>query len=176
MKSLINNSVMADEQLKLLNGPDKRSLDGPIFDFGPGWGFYVKRWLGKYLFKLILPIIVLIVAMGLYISRNGTESGEKTTADNETVKIVVLRGDGPVLAARRALAEYLKSYPEELTAGQKIFIEEILRKVLGEQKLVAGEEIGFDLNRIKEAISQSKNLSLYQLQVWEGYARKIKLE
>ncbi len=176
MKSLINNYAMADEQLKLLNGPDKISFDGPVFDFGPGWGFYVKRWFGKYLFKIVLPVIVLIVAMGIYVSSDKAENGGKTAVDNETVKIVISRGDGLVLVARKALAEYLKNFPEELTAGQKIFIEEALWRKAEGQKLVVGETVDFGLSNIKEAILRSKDLSPYQLRVWEGYAKKIKLD
>ena len=167
---------MTDEQPKLLNGPDQESFGGPVFEPGLGWGFYVKKWLKKYFLKIIVPIAITVITIGVFTARKGTENGIETTTANETVKITVLRGDGPALAARRALAEYLKSSPEELTAGQKIFIEEILRGKIGGQKLVVGEEVSFNLNNIKEAISQSKNLSSYQLQVWEGYARKAKLE
>lgn len=168
---------MADNQPKLLlNSANQKPLDGPVFEPRLGWGFYVKRWLKKYFLKIIVPVAIIIITVGVFTTRKGTENGRETTTANKTVKITVLRGDGPVLAARRALAEYLKSSPEELTAGQKIFIEEILRGKIGGQKLVVGEEVSFNLNNIKEAISQSKNLSSYQLQVWEGYAKKAKLE
>lgn len=172
---------MTDEQQKLLNGPDlgglarpklQRSEGGPVFDFGPGWGFYVKRWLKKYFLKIIAPAVVIVIAVGVFTARRNAENGEEIITAPRTVKVMVVRGDGAVLIARKALAEYLKNYPEELTAGQKIFIEEILRKKVGSKKLIVAEEVSFDFNDIREAISQSKNLSLYQLQVWEGYAKR----
>ena len=165
---------MTDEQPKLLNGPDKKSLGGPVFDFGPGWGFYVKRWLGKYLFKIVLPVVVVVVAMGIFVSRDEAENGEKVTV-NEKITVAVARGDSRALLARKALAEYLKGNSQEiLTGGQKLFIEEILRQKLNNPKLTVGEEVEFYLSDIEAAISQSKNLSSYQLQVWEGYAKGIK--
>lgn len=177
---------MTDEQPKLLNGPDlgglahpklQRSEGGPVFDFGPGWGFYVKRWLGKYLFKIVLPAIVVIVAMSIYVSSNETENGEKTTADNETVKIVVLRGDSRALLARKALAEYLKGNSQEiLTGGQKLFVEEILRRKLNNSKLIVGEIAEFAMDDIKAAIIQAKQLTQFQLEAWEKYAKGIKFE
>lgn len=175
---------MADEQLKLLNGPDlgglahpklQRSEGGPVFDFGPGWGFYVKRWLGKYLFKIVLPAVVIIVAMSLYISRNGAESGKKVTTNNETVKIVVLHGDSRALLARKALAEYLKGNPQEmLTGGQKLFVEETLWRKLNNSKLIVGEIAEFAVDDIKTAIVQVKQLAPFQLEAWEKYAKGIK--
>jgi len=164
---------MTDEQPKLLNGPDKKSLGGPVFDFGPGWGFYVKKWLGKYLFKIVLPVVVVIVAMGIFVSRNEAENGKKTIIPEETIKIVVLRGDSRALLARKALAEYLKGNSQEiLSGGQKLFIEEILRQKLTNPKLTVGEEIEFYFGDIKVAASQSKNLSPYQLEIWENYAQR----
>lgn len=174
---------MADEQPKLLNGPDlgglahpklQRSEGGLVFDFGPGWGFYVKKWFGKYLFKIVLPVIVLIVAMGIYASRNEAENNAKVAA-NEKITVIVAHGDSRALLARKALAEYLKENPQEiLTGGQKLFVEEILRRKLTNPKLTVGEEIEFYLSDIKAAFSQSKNLSSYQLEVWENYARGIR--
>lgn len=166
---------MVNEQPKLLNGPDKRLFDGPVFDFGPGWGFYVKRWLGKYLFKIVLPALVVIVAMGIFVSRNEAENGEKTTANNEIIKIAVLRGDSRALLARKALAEYLKGNPQEmLSGGQKLFIEETLRQKLTNPKLTVGEIMKFTIDDIKAAIAQAEQLTQFQLEVWEGYAKGIK--
>ncbi len=157
---------MADEQPKLLNGP--------VFDFGPGWGFYVKRWLGKYLFKIVLPAIVVIAALGLYIFRDGAESNEKT-AVNDKIAVVVVRGDSRTHLARKALAEYLKNYPEEpLSGGQKLFIEEILRRKLANPKLTIGEIAEFAVDDIKAVIAQAKQLTPFQLEVWEKYAKGIK--
>ena len=165
---------MADEQPKLLNGPDKKSLDGPVFDFGPGWGFYVKKWFGKYLFKIVLPALVIIVAMGIFVSRNNAENNEKITA-NEKITVAVVRGDSRALLARKALAEYLKGNSQEiLTGGQKLFIEEILRRKLNNPKLIIGEVVEFAVDDIKAAITQAKQLTLFQLEVWEKYARGIR--
>lgn len=151
------------------------SEGGPVFESGPGWGFYVKKWLKKYLLKIILPVIIVVAIVGVLAASRSSENGGKITV-SETIKIAVLRGDGRVLVARRALVDYLKISPQELTAGQKIFIEEMLRQGMENRKLIVGEEISFDFNDFREAILHSKNLSLYQLRVWEDYAKKAKLE
>jgi len=172
---------MTTNQPILLNPPTNKQQSpqqysgGPVFDFGPGWGFYVKRWLGKYLFKIVLPAIVIIVAMSIYVSKNKAENGEKTTAGNEMIKIVVLHGDSRALLARRALAEYLKENPQEiLTGGQKLFIEEILRRKLANPKLIVGEVTEFAADDMKAAIAQAKQLTQFQLQKWEEYAKKVR--
>ncbi len=165
---------MADEQLKLLNGPEKKSLGGPVFDFGPGWGFYVKRWLGKYLLKIVLPAIVVIVAMGIFVSRDNAENGEKVTA-NEKITVVVARGDSRALLARKALAEYLKENLQEiLTGGQKLFVEEILRKKPNNPNLTIGEVAEFAIDDIEAAVIQAKQLTQFQLEAWEKYAKGIR--
>ncbi len=173
---------MVDNQLKLLNqsnpkplgGPASPSLGGPVFDFGPGWGFYVKRWFGKYLFKIVLPVIVLLVAMGIYVSSNEAENNDRMAAKDK-IAVVVIRGDSRALLARKALAEYLKGNSQEiLTGGQKLFIEEILRRKLTNPKLTVGEIIEFTVDDIKTAIAQAKQLTPFQLEVWERYARGIK--
>lgn len=161
----MDNPKKIDNQTKLITS-------GPVFEAGPGWGFYVKKWLKKYFLKIIIPAAIAVIVIGILTAQRGTENGEKTETADETVKITVMRGDGLVLVCRRALAEYLKIFSQELTAGQKVFIEEILRKKIGIKKLIIGEEVEFSFNDIKEAILQSKNLSPYQLQVWEDYARK----
>jgi hypothetical protein len=147
---------------------------GPVFDFGPGWGFYVKRWFGKYLFKIVLPAIVLIAATSIYVSSNEAENNEQRTA-GEKITVAVVRGDSRALLARKALAEYLKENPQEtLTGGQKLFIEETLRRKLNNPKLTVGEIIEFAEDDIRSAISQAKQLAPFQLEVWERYARGIK--
>ncbi|MEK7154299.1 MAG: hypothetical protein AAB792_01960, partial [Patescibacteria group bacterium] len=97
---------------------------GPVFDFGPGWGFYVKKWLKKYFLKIFVPVMIIIVAIGVFTARKGAEN-EKRPAEKEIMTVVIVRGDSRALLARKALVEYLKENPEEsLSNGQKLFIEE----------------------------------------------------
>jgi hypothetical protein len=169
---------MADEQPKLLNGPDKKSLGGPIFESGPGWGFYVKRWLGKYLFKIILPAIIVIAVVGVFTARKGTENkgmeNNEKIAGGEKITVAIVRGDSRVLLARKALAEYLGKNPgESLSNGQKLFIEENLRRKIENPKLVIGEVVEFAVADVESAIAQAKRLTQSQLEAWERYAKEI---
>lgn len=40
------------------------NFPGPNFEPGPGWGHYVSRWLGKYFWPVVVPIIIVL---GLYL-------------------------------------------------------------------------------------------------------------
>jgi uncharacterized protein YneF (UPF0154 family) len=160
----MDNPEEADNQIKLIAG-------GPVFESGPGWGFYVKKWLKKYFLKVFTPILVIIIAVGIFTARRGTEN-EKEPPVKETIAVTIIRGDSRALLARKALAEYLKENPEELSNGQKLFIEETLRRKIINPKLVIGEVVEFNVENIESAIAQAKQLTIYQLQAWEELAKK----
>jgi hypothetical protein len=149
---------------------------GPVFEPGPGWGFYVKRWFKKYFFKIILPALVIIALMGIFTAHRGTENKEaitnKQAIASQKIALTIIKGDSRALLARKALTEYLRKNPEELTKGQKLFIEETLRRKLNQPKLIVGEVIEFTADDIKNSIAQAKQLTQFQLQKWEELAEK----
>ncbi len=164
---------MDSEQLKLL-----KEYGGPIFEAGPGWGFKIKKWLGKNLAGRILPVIaVLVLAWGLFvIIKAQTAKHANTTAQPDKIFQIVSAGDSGTLVARKALSAYLKLNPDaQLNPGQRIFIENVLSKEVS-GKLAAGEKKEFDVNTIKTLVSEAKNLSATQLSKWEAYSRGIKFE
>jgi hypothetical protein len=57
-----------------------------------------------------------------------------------------------------------------------LFIEETLRRKLGNPRLIIGEVAEFSIEDIKAAIAQAKQLTQFQLQKWEEYAKKVKLD
>jgi len=149
---------------------------GPIFEPGPGWGFYVKRWFKKYFFKAVLPVLIIIGVIGIFAVRKGTENEKAITnkkiADNQKISITIIKGDSRALLARKALIEYLKETSETLSKGQKLFIEEMLRRKLNNPKLIIGEVVEFNIEDIKTAVAQAKQLTQFQLQKWEELAEK----
>ena len=82
------------------------------------------------------------------------------------------KGNGATHLARYALKEYLKDkdLKNELSAEQKIFIEDYLRKnVKSPNPLHPGDEISFSENLIKDAIQKAQALSPSQIQNLSQY-------
>jgi len=82
-------------------------------------------------------------------------------------------GDGVTNLARRALVDYLKDHPQELTNEHKIYIEDYLKDSIGSKPLEVGEEVTFSEDLIKEAIDASLELTPEQLKNLEQYSALV---
>ena len=162
---------MENEQQKLI------SKNGPVFDSDPGWGAKVKAWLGKYFYKVILPILVIIlVGYGIASRQSPTDNNELLTVsptpeNTGAVSVTVVKGDGRMLVARRALVDYLVSNPQDLTSAQKMYVETVLGSAL-QGPLTVSSAIDFQLDDIRTAIASSNDLTDSQIQKWNSYAQK----
>lgn len=163
----------SNEERKLIQGES-----GPVFESKPGWGGKTKNWFIKYLYKLILPIIIVaLVGYGLS-TRKGEEPADislsPTPIGNDEIIIQeVQRGDSLTVIARRALAEYLGNLKDEtLSVGQKIFIENRLSQTITASALIIGSTIEVKIDDIQSFIEESKQLTQSQLQKWAEFARK----
>ena|SRR3989344_6987360 len=137
---------------------------GPVFD---------KKTRLK---KKITLLLIAVVAILFFMKNNGgkQDSINKTETDGATISVTVIRSDGYTKVARRALANYLSMHSEELlTNGQKVFIEDKLRRTLN-QHLVVGEEVDFEMEKLQTLVVQAKSLSRRQLDKWDVYARSVK--
>jgi len=158
---------MEAKQPKLLNSHEHAPLlgrptshpRGPVFEAGPGWGFRIRRWLGKKFLGTILPsIVIIILAIGFFIVYKNHTAIKDKTPEAKTISMTVMATDSKTLLARKALAEYLIKFPGDiLTNGQKVFIEEIMRKKI-DGTLAVGALIEFGIEDIKTAIDQSLQL------------------
>jgi hypothetical protein len=109
--------------------------------------------------------------------RTGTnETTQTIKVSGSTVTVTALAGNGYTHLARRALAEYLKSLPEQnLKPEQKIYIEDYLQKQITDKKpLYAGNQTSFSENQIQKAIDLSQGLSQKQIQNLSQYVPLIK--
>ncbi|MFH1461211.1 MAG: hypothetical protein ABIF84_02215 [Patescibacteria group bacterium] len=79
-------------------------------------------------------------------------------------------GEGATHLARRALKNYLKDNPQELTNEQKIYVEDYLKDDVGSHPLEIDQEITFSQDLIKEAIDASLELTPEQLKNLEKYS------
>jgi len=84
-----------------------------------------------------------------------------------------VKGDGVTHLARRALKDYLKDNPQELTNEHKIYIEDYLKDEIGSRPLEVDDEIAFSEDLIKEAIDASLQLTPEQLKNLEKYSALV---
>lgn len=84
------------------------------------------------------------------------------------------KGDGSTNLARRALANYLeKNADSSLSAEQKIYIEDYLRRQVKNGRLKVGDTREFSKGTIAKAIEKSKGLNEKQLENLQKYAQRV---
>lgn len=84
------------------------------------------------------------------------------------------KGDGSTNLARRALSNYLeKNADASLSAEQKIYIEDYLRRQVKNGRLKVGETREFSKGSIAKAIEKSKGLNEKQLKNLQKYAQRV---
>jgi hypothetical protein len=87
---------------------------------------------------------------------------------------VANRGEGLTHLARRATNDYLeKNADSSLTAEHRIYIEDYLRKKVGQQGVKTGTSVEFSKSLVKEAIDASKNLNERQLENLKKYSARV---
>ena len=127
---------------------------------------------------------------GIFLDNEGVPVlGEQTVneEDDESVPTIVFgtennsdriaarteKGEGVTHLARRALKDYLRENPQELSNEQKIYIEDYLKDKVGSRPLEVGEEIGFSKVNIQEAIDASLQLDQQELKNLEPYSALV---
>lgn len=85
------------------------------------------------------------------------------------------KGDSLTVLARRATANYLeKNQDSSLTKEHKIFIEDYLRKAVGQKGGVrVGTSVEFSKDLVQKAIEQSKQLNEKQLKNLQKYSARV---
>ncbi|MDP3954303.1 MAG: hypothetical protein Q8Q06_02710 [bacterium] len=156
------------------------SSPGPVFEFEPGWGKKLNKWLRTNGIAKLLPVIAVIVLLAGVFSVLQNRNNDKLSLDldkisdsQEAIIQIAQPRDGYSVLARRALTEYMAVISESLTPGQKLFIEETLREIVEKDTLEIGQEVKFLKADISSAISNSKNLTASQLQRWEAWAETV---
>jgi len=173
--------------------------------YNNGWGGKIKNTLKEkrsviMAFGIILTSIVGGVLLASTLS-SGTENlqsnlttavnTETATTNNTTTDANTLNitpesatgeitqtanfGEGVTHLARKAVSEYLAVSGVELSAEQKIYAEDYLRKATGSQSLEEGDAITFAAANIKSAIDASLALEQWQLNNLTQYAQNVQL-
>lgn len=170
---------MTDQQ-KLLQNKINQSAKGPVFESGPGWGAKIKTWLGKYFYKVILPIIIVfLVGYGIIYRDRSELNDDNFPLETQSpqylegnISQVIVKGDGKINIARKAITQYFSSHPEEpATLAQKMYLETVLAKTI-DSDLIVGNTVTFYEADIQAEFANAKTLTASQIQKWEAYARK----
>jgi hypothetical protein len=155
------------------------TANGPVFEFGPGWGAKTKTWLRKYFLKAVLPAIVFLSVLILLTRSLDKLSGEAQLTitpglNKPTIVLTVVRGDSWPSLARKAITEYLeRDSNKKFSPGQKLFAEEKLRVLLATAKnLKVNQQITVSSGDIQSALDQALLLNKFELAIWNNYAEK----
>lgn len=140
---------------------------GPVFDKKPG----INKKAFLSLFIVLVGSVGLVLGVRAILRNEPSISEKSVAAQSSAISVTVVRGDGLVKLARRALAEYLGQHPDSsLSGGQKVFIEQRLSSTLKYVPKV-GEQVQVSSENIASAIVQAKSLTPLQLNAWARYAR-----
>ncbi|PJE51472.1 MAG: hypothetical protein COV29_00620 [Candidatus Yanofskybacteria bacterium CG10_big_fil_rev_8_21_14_0_10_36_16] len=162
------------------NNPPKHFPSGPVFESGLGWGEKLKNWFKEDFLNKFLPaiaILVLIAGVLSFLQKNSSKEDLVTDEYNSETKESIIKiakpRDSYTILARQALSEYLTENPTDLTNGQKVFIEETLRREVEEGTIQIGQEVTFQISNIKDAIDKANSLTPFQLQKWQAWAETV---
>ncbi len=92
-----------------------------------------------------------------------------TNANENTIAQFAAKSEGVTHLARRAIKEYLSSAGENLSAEQKIYAEDYLKRKTGSRLLKVGEKIEFSKDTIKQGIEKAKGLNQKQIENLSKY-------
>ena len=152
-----------------IQNPKNQSKNiGPIFD--------KKHFKNNKVATMSVIVVAAVVALLVSLPKFNTPDKDAKTDQSTTAVIstTVLKGDSKTTTARRAVSEYLKETATELTAGQRLFMETNLRRVLADVRLKVGESVEFQKEAIASLVTEAKALRATTLAKWETYAKGIK--
>lgn len=103
------------------------------------------------------------------------ETDTTTTSTNANVIVqTAAKSEGVTHLARRAVKEYLSANQETLSAEQKIYAEDYLKKKTGTRALKVGEKMEFSTELVKQSVEQSKLLTEKQIENLSKYVPLVK--
>ena len=94
---------------------------------------------------------------------------------DETITVKAEAGEGVTHLARRAVEKYLETGEIELSAEQKVYAEDYLRKIEGSYSLSVGQEASFATEDIEQAVGSAMELEEWQLQNLTQYTQNIQI-
>ncbi len=91
-----------------------------------------------------------------------------------TIVEIAAKSEGVTHLARKAVKEYLGNTGENLSAEQKIYVEDYLKRKIGSRLLEVGEKIEFDKDAIKQGIEKARGLNQKQIENLSKYVPLVK--
>ncbi|MEX0870005.1 MAG: hypothetical protein WDZ39_01075, partial [Candidatus Spechtbacterales bacterium] len=108
-------------------------------------------------------------------SEEETQSTVNIDVPNGKITQTVQSGEGVTHLARRTIATHLENSEHSLTAEQKIYAEDHLRKTVNKNSLEPGEEVVFTLENVEKAIDEAISLEEWQLDNLKQYTQNMQL-
>lgn len=103
-----------------------------------------------------------------------TGKGPTVVYNDNDITVSAMRGDGLTHLARRATSEYLNhNNINDLSAGQKIYIEDYVRRSVAKKRINPGTTIVFKHNTFSTGIEKAKSLTESQKHNLSKYVRKL---
>jgi len=103
------------------------------------------------------------------------EEYSANTEIGESITVTAEAGEGVTHLARRAVEKYLENEGIELSAEQKVYTEDYLKRIEGNYSLSLGQEVTFSTKDIKQAVENAENLEEWQLQNLEQYTQNVQI-
>lgn len=97
-----------------------------------------------------------------------------TVSNGNSIVQIAAKSEGITHLARRAVKEYLGSTQENLSAEQKIYVEDYLKRKIGSRLLEVGEKIEFSTDLIKQGAEEAKGLNQKQIENLSKYVPLVK--
>ena len=105
-----------------------------------------------------------------------TGKGPNVMYNDDNIAVSAMRGDGLTHLARRATAEYLShNNITDLDAGQKIYVEDYVRRSIARKRVKPGMTFTFKLSAFQAGVEKAKVLSDNQKKHLSLYAKKAGL-
>ena len=108
-------------------------------------------------------------------SKNENQSNSPLVSYGEQfVEVKATKGDGLTHLARRATSEYIShNNISDLTPGQRVYIEDYMRRRVKNVRVLPGVSVKFDLKNFEDAVTKAKSLSDEQKKHLEKFAKNI---
>ena len=102
-----------------------------------------------------------------------TGKGPNVVYNDDSISVSAMKGDGLTHLARRATAEYLNhNNITDLSAGQKIYVEDYVRRSTARRRIKPGMTFVFKLSVLKAGVEKAKALTENQKKHLSFYAKK----
>ena len=114
---------------------------------------------------------------GAVILENAEDDSEflADTQDGSSITKTADPGEGITHLARRALADYLAKNGKSLSSEQKIYAEDYVQNMTGDEGLDIGQKLSFSHDLLRDAVQAAEGLKDWQIENLRQYTTTVSL-